>query len=282
MSDIITMKSLLEAGTHFGHKANVWNPKMSKYVFLKRNGIHVIDLQKTILLAERAYNYAKNTASSGGEILFVGSKKQVKKIISEQAQRCGVYYVNQRWIGGLLTNFNVVKKSMKKLRDYKDLLQDEEKKKQYTKKELFLIEKKAKKMNEFFGGIIDMKKIPDLIFVVDVYNERNCVIEAKQMGVSTCGIVDTDSDPTLVDIPIPANDDAVRSVNLFVSYIAEAVIEGKKIRQKEESNDEIFQKEAEGEKVEEEEVKKEEVSELNSTEENIKEKTSEEKTVSKD
>ena len=270
MSDIVTMKSLLEAGTHFGHKANVWNPKMSKYVFLKRNGIHIIDLQKTILLAERAYNYAKNTASATSNILFVGSKKQVKKIIAEQAQRCGAFYVNQRWIGGLLTNFNVVKKSMKKLKDYQDLLQDEEKKKQYTKKELFLIEKRAKKMNEFFGGILEMKKVPELIFVVDVYHEKNCVTEAKQMGVSTCGIVDTDSDPTLVDIPIPANDDAVRSVNLFVSYIAEAIIEGKKIRQKELENSPEFYQEKQKVEEENQENLQEEVAEenkLNSTEE---------------
>ena len=229
INKIVSMKELLEAGAHFGHRSNVWNPKMDRYIFTKRNKVHIIDLQKTLLLVEKAYGAVRNLVGSGGQILFVGTKKQAKQVIIDEAQRSNSYYINHRWIGGLLTNFKVISKSITKLKKYNKILEDENSREDYSKKELSKLQKKADKMSETLSGIMDMKKLPDLIFVADAFSDKNVILEARLLGIPICAIVDTNADPDIVDIPIPANDDAVRSIKIFTNCIANAVLEGQKM-----------------------------------------------------
>ncbi len=226
------MKVFLEAGVHFGHKSNIWNPNMKKYVFMKRNGVHIIDLQKTVLLFEKAYNYIKNVSASGGKILFVGTKKQAKIIIEEEVAKHNYYYMANRWVGGLLTNNKVIRKSIDRLKELNAFLENEEEQKRYLKKQIFKLKKERDRLHANFQGIVHMDKLPDLIFIIDVFYEKNCVQEAKIMGIPTCAMVDTNSDPRDIDLVIPSNDDAIRSISFFVSNIIKAIKEGEEIFKK--------------------------------------------------
>lgn len=225
---IVSMKQLLEAGVHFGHQTKRWNPKMKRYIFSERNGIYIIDLQKTLALAEIAYEFAKNVVANQGIILFVGTKKQVQDAIEEQAKRCGVPYVNKRWLGGTLTNWNIVKKSIARLKELEEL----EEKSDFanmTKKEAMALLQEKEKLAKNLSGIKEMERIPDAIFVIDPYKEAIAVREANKLSIPIIGLVDTNCDPDAIDYVIPGNDDAIRAGSLIATIIADAVIEGKEI-----------------------------------------------------
>lgn len=240
----ITMRELLEAGVHFGHQVRRWNPKMAPYIFTKRNGIHIIDLAKTIPLFKVTWEYVRDEVAKGADILFVGTKKQAQDIIEEQAQRCGAYYINQRWLGGLLTNFQTVKKSIEKLKRL-ERMEAEGAFEILPKKEVVKIKKKKAKLEKFLKGIKDMEKLPDIIYVVDTVREELAVKEAKKLGIPVVAIADTNCDPDYIDYPIPGNDDAIKAINLITSKIADAVLEGKTLREKELEAIEIDSVEAE-------------------------------------
>jgi len=221
---VIPMKSLLEAGVHFGHQTRRWNPKMAKYIYTSRNGIHIIDLQKSSDLIDAAYKALFDIASEGGKVLFVGTKKQTQDPIQEAAERSGQYYVNQRWLGGTLTNFKTIKKSIKKLHDlYK--MEADGTFAVLPKKEVINLKKEMARLEKFLGGIKDMRQVPEALFIIDPRKERNAILEARRLGIPVFGIVDTNCDPDDVDYIIPANDDALRSVRLIVNKLADAVIE---------------------------------------------------------
>jgi len=226
----ITMRELLEAGVHFGHQVRRWNPKMAPYIFTKRNGIHIIDLAKTIPLFKVAWEFVRDETAKGANILFVGTKKQAQAIIEEQAQRCGAYYINQRWLGGLLTNFQTVRKSIEKLKRL-ERMEAEGAFDILPKKEVVKIKKKKEKLERFLKGIKDMETLPDIIYIVDTVREDIAVREAKKLGIPVVAIADTNCDPDLIDYPIPGNDDAIKAINLITSKIADAVIEGKAMRE---------------------------------------------------
>ncbi|NPA52029.1 MAG: 30S ribosomal protein S2 [Aquificae bacterium] len=226
----ITMRELLEAGVHFGHQVRRWNPKMSPYIFTKRNGIHIIDLSKTIPLFKVACEFIRDEVAKGAEVLFVGTKKQAQTIIEEQAQRCGAYYMNQRWLGGTLTNFRTVRKSIDKLKRLRRI-EEEGAFDILPKKEVVRLKKKKEKLEKFLKGIVDMERLPDIIYVVDTVREELAVREANKLGIPVVAIADTNSDPELIDYPIPGNDDAIKAINLITSKIAEAIIEGKSMRE---------------------------------------------------
>lgn len=230
--EAINIRDLLESGVHFGHKSSTWNPKMKKYIYMKKKGVHIIDLQKTVELASAAYQKVRDVVSQGGRVLFVGTKKQARTIIHSAAQECDQFHVTNRWIGGLLTNFNTVQSTVAKLKSLEAILENELERSKYAKKQLILIEKKRNRMNLTLGGIKEMITVPDLIFVVDAGHEEIALKEAKIMGIPTVGLVDTNSDPDLLDYVIPGNDDAVRAVSLFVQYITKAVKEGKGLLQR--------------------------------------------------
>lgn len=221
----LTMKALLEAGVHFGHQSRRWNPRMKPYIFTQRNGIHIIDLQQTMAALERACNFVTEVAANGGKVLFVGTKKQAQDAIEQEAKRCGMLYVNQRWLGGTLTNFHTIRSRIEYMirleeRKEKGLLQ------LLPKKEAMKLEDELNRLRKYFGGIRDMDDLPSALFVVDIGKEAIAVAEARRVGVPIVALVDTDGDPTLVDYPIPGNDDAVRSVRLISSRIADAVLLG--------------------------------------------------------
>ena len=220
---VISMKQLLEAGVHFGHQTRRWNPKMDKYIYTARGGIHIIDLQKTVVLVEEAYQQLLEIGKNGGKILFVGTKKQARDVVKEEAIRTGQYYVSQRWLGGTLTNFKTIRKSIRKLHDLNRMELDGTFEK-FTKKEVLDMRKEMDRLEKFLGGIKEMKTLPEVVFVVDPMQERNAVLEAKKLGIPVFGIVDTNCDPDLVDVVIPGNDDAIRSVKLIVSRLADAFI----------------------------------------------------------
>ena len=220
------MKDLLEAGVHFGHKSSNWDPRMRKYIFMKRKGVHIIDLQETIILVEQAYNYVKNMVANGGQVLFVGTKKQAKQSVQEAATACGQYYISKRWVGGLLTNFKTAKNSIQKLNEMEAILSNDIKKGEFSKKQLVYLNKEKVKLENIFGGVKKMDKLPALLFVVDVYYEQIAVREANKMGIPVVALVDTNSNPEPVDVVIPGNDDAIRAISLFTNHIAEAVKEG--------------------------------------------------------
>ena len=221
---VISMKQLLEAGVHFGHQTRRWNPKMAKYIFTERNGIYIIDLQKTVKKVEEAYNFMKEIAETGKPVLFVGTKKQAQEAIKEEAERCGMYYVNERWRGGMLTNFKTIQSRIKRLKDIEKMAEDGTFD-VLPKKEVVNIKKEWDKLEKNLGGIKDMKRIPDAIFVVDPKKEKICVQEAHSLGITLIGIADTNCDPEELDYVIPGNDDAIRAVKLIVSKMADAVIE---------------------------------------------------------
>ncbi len=226
MASVVSMKQLLEAGVHFGHQTRRWNPKMAEYIFTERNGIYIIDLQKTAKKLNEAYAFARDIASAGGDILFVGTKKQAQDSVKEEAVRCSMPYVNARWLGGMLTNFRTIRRRIERLNQLRtmeadgtfDLL---------PKKEVIKLHLEIEKLEKFLGGIQDMKKIPGAMFIVDPRKERIAVAEAKKLGIPIIAIVDTNCDPDEIDVVIPGNDDAIRAVKLIAGTIASAVIEGR-------------------------------------------------------
>jgi small subunit ribosomal protein S2 len=220
------IKDLLEAGAHFGHPTSQWHPRMKRYIYTKRNGIHIIDLEKTAELMEKASKFINDVVASGGKILFVGTKKQAQDIIAEEANHCGMYYINQRWIGGTLTNFATIQSRV----DYLVKLEDQKAKGEFNRlphKEARKLEKEIEKLNKVFGGIKEMTELPDTLFIVDIIEEKNAVSEAHHMGIPVVATVDTNCDPDLVDYPIPINDDAVKAIKLVTSKIADTIIAAK-------------------------------------------------------
>ena len=223
---VISMKQLLEAGVHFGHQTRRWNPKMAPYIYTERNGIYIIDLQKSVGKVDEAYYAVSDIAAQGGTILFVGTKKQAQDAIKVEAERCGMYYVNERWLGGMLTNFKTIKSRIARLKEIERMSEDGTFD-VLPKKEVIQIKKEWEKLEKNLGGIKEMKKIPDAIFVVDPKKERICVQEAHTLGIPLIGIADTNCDPEMVDYPIASNDDAMRSVKLITTLMADAIVEAK-------------------------------------------------------
>ncbi len=223
---VISMKQLLEAGVHFGHQTRRWNPKMAPYIYTERNGIYIIDLQKTVGMVDDAYKAVADCVANGGTVLFVGTKKQAQDAIAAEAERCGMYYVNERWLGGMLTNFKTIQSRIKRLKEIEAMAEDGTFD-VLPKKEVIELRKELAKLQKNLGGIKDMKKIPDLIFIVDPKKEHICVQEAHSLGIQLVGICDTNCDPEDLDFVIPGNDDAIRAVKLIVSKMADAVIEAK-------------------------------------------------------
>ena len=223
----VTMKEMLDAGVHFGHQTAKWNPKMKPYVYTARGGIHIIDLQKTVGLANKAADFVKTVAASGGRLIFVGTKKQAVEPILEAAQRCGQYHVTKRWLGGMLTNFETIKASIDRLRRI-DQMREKGELEFFTKKERSKIEKEYLRLSDYLSGIRDMKDSPSAMFVVDLPKEHIAVAEAKRLGIPVVAIADTNSDPEIIEYPIPGNDDAIRSIKLFSNLVADSFIEGAK------------------------------------------------------
>ena len=221
---VVTMKSLLESGVHFGHQVKRWDPRMKKYIFAERNGIHIIDLQKTITAIKDSYDQIRKVAASGKSVLFVGTKKQAQQAIQKEAERCGMFYVNNRWLSGTLTNFSTIKKSLLRLKKIEKMEIDGTFD-NLTKKEVAGLLKEKEKLTKNYGGMKDMKELPGAIFIIDTHKEQIAVAEAHRMGIPIIAIVDTNCNPEGIDYPIPGNDDAIRAISLFTSIIANAVIE---------------------------------------------------------
>ncbi len=222
----ITMKDLLSAGVHFGHQTSKWNPKMKPYIFGARNGIYIVDLQKTVKMAQRAFEYIRDEVASGKQIIFVGTKTQAKDVVKEEAQRCGAYYITNRWLGGLLTNFKTIRRGIERLEEIEKMSADGVFN-LLSKKEVSKLEKERGKLDESFSGIRTMKKLPELMFVVDPSHENIAVSEAKKIGIPLIALVDTNCDPDPIDYIVPGNDDAIKSIKLFATFASEAVAEGK-------------------------------------------------------
>ena len=233
----ISMKQLLEAGVHFGHQTRRWNPKMKEYIFTERNGIYIIDLQKTVKKIDEAYYFIRDLAMEGGTVLFVGTKKQAQESIEQEAKRCEMFYVNQRWLGGMLTNFKTIQSRINKLRKIEKMEADGDFD-LLPKKEVIQLKAEQEKLEKNLGGIKEMKKLPSAMFVVDPRKEHIAILEAKALGIPVVAIVDTNCDPDEADYPIPGNDDAIRAVKLIASKIADAVLEG---RQGEQMSDEAIE-----------------------------------------
>ena len=221
---VISMKQLLEAGVHFGHQTRRWNPKMAEYIYTERNGIHIIDLQKSVGKVDEAYNAISDIVADGGTILFVGTKKQAQEAIASEAERCGMFYVNERWLGGMLTNFKTIQSRINRLKEI-EAMQEDGTFDVLPKKEVIGLKKELEKLQKNLGGIKEMKKLPDAIFIVDPKKERICVQEAHALGITLIGIAYTNCDPDELDYVIPGNDDAIRAVKLIVAKMADAVIE---------------------------------------------------------
>lgn len=223
---VITMKQLLEAGVHFGHQTRRWNPKMAPYIYMERNGIYIIDLQQTVKKFEEAYEFIKSVSAEGKSVLFVGTKKQAQETVKEEAEKCGMYYVNQRWLGGMLTNFKTIRKRVFRLKELEKMEQDGAFE-VLAKKEVSRLRGQQERLDRFLAGIKNMDSLPGALFVVDPRKERIAVAEARKLGIPVVGIVDTNCDPDEIDYVIPGNDDAIRAVKLLCARIADAVIEGK-------------------------------------------------------
>ena len=223
---VVAMKQLLEAGVHFGHQTRRWDPKMAEYIFQARNGIHIIDLQKTSKKIDEAYEFLRSQAEEGKKVLFVGTKKQAQECIKEAAEKCGMYYVDQRWLGGMLTNFGTIKKRVQRLKDL-ERMQEDGTFDVLPKKEVILLKKEMAKLEANLGGIKEMEEIPGVIFLVDPKKEYNAIQEAKKLNIPLVGIVDTNCNPEVLDYPIPGNDDAIRAVKLITDVMANAIIEGR-------------------------------------------------------
>jgi len=231
---VISMKQLLEAGVHFGHQTRRWNPKMAEYIFTERNGIYIIDLQKTVKKLEEAYYFLRNVVMEGGDVLFVGTKKQAQDAIRQEAERCGMYYVNNRWLGGMLTNYKTIQKRIERLNELQRM-EEEGVFEVLPKKEVIKLKLEMEKLEKNLGGIREMKRLPGVIFVVDPKKERIAILEAKKLGIPIVAIVDTNCDPDEVDYVIPGNDDAIRAVKLIAAKMADAVIEARQGEQMESS-----------------------------------------------
>lgn len=226
---VVSMRALLETGVHFGHQTQRWHPKMKPFIFTERNGIHIIDLQQTITRLEMAYNAVRDCVAQGGTVLFVGTKRQAQATIEEQAQRCGMPYVNQRWLGGTLTNWQTIRRRIEKLitlEEQREMGMFE----RFTKREALLLNRQIDEMNIRFGGIKQMTTLPDMLFIIDVHREKNAVVEANKLGIPIVAVVDTNCDPDPIDYIIPGNDDAIRAIKLIVTKMADAVLEGKQLR----------------------------------------------------
>ena len=261
---VVAMKQLLEAGVHFGHQTRRWDPKMAEYIFQARNGIHIIDLQKTSKKLDEAYAFLKEQAEEGKTVLFVGTKKQAQECVKEAAEKCGMYYVDQRWLGGMLTNFDTIRARVQRLKDL-EAMQEDGTFDVLPKKEVILLKKEMEKLERNLGGIKEMDKIPGVIFLVDPKKERIAVLEAKKLNIPIIGLVDTNCNPEEVDYAIPGNDDAIRAVKLIADVMANAVIEGKQgesfeVSEEEQSSDEEV---TDMEQVVEEAEQKEEETENN-------------------
>ncbi|WP_024622268.1 30S ribosomal protein S2 [Metaclostridioides mangenotii] len=239
---VISMKQLLEAGVHFGHQTRRWNPKMAKFIFTERNGIYIIDLQKTVKKVEEAYRFVKDVAETGKPILFVGTKKQAQEAIKEEAERCGMYFVNERWLGGMLTNHKTIKTRINKLRDL-EKMEENGTFDVLPKKEVIKLRAEKDKLEKFLGGIKDMPELPGAIFVVDPRKESIAIQEAHRLGIPVVGIVDTNCDPEQLDYPVPGNDDAIRAVKLITGAMATAVIEGRQVSEEEVAEEEVAEQE---------------------------------------
>lgn len=226
----VGMRELLEAGVHFGHQVRRWNPKMKDFIYTKRNGIHIIDLSKTVPLFKQALEFITQEVANGAEILFLGTKKQAQSIIEEEAKRCGAHYVNYRWLGGMFTNFETVRKSIAKLRKLQRM-EAEGAFEILPKKEVMRLRKQKEKLEKYLNGIVNLNRVPDIIYVVDTVREDLAVTEANKLGVTVVAIADTNCDPDKIDYPIPGNDDAIKAIQLITSKIADAVLEGKKLRE---------------------------------------------------
>ncbi|GAA1305662.1 30S ribosomal protein S2 [Planotetraspora silvatica] len=226
MAPVVTMRQLLESGVHFGHQTRRWNPKMKRFIFTERNGIYIIDLQKSLSFIDRAYDFVKETVAHGGSIMFIGTKKQAQESISEQASRVGMPYVNQRWLGGMLTNFSTVHKRLQRLKELEELDFENVAASGLTKKELLMRRREKEKLERTLGGIRDMARVPSAIWIVDTKKEHIAINEAKKLGIPVVAILDTNCDPDEVDYPIPGNDDAIRAVSLLTRVIADAVADG--------------------------------------------------------
>ena len=222
---VISMKQLLEAGVHFGHQTRRWNPKMAKYIFTERNGIYIIDLQKTVRKVDEAFNFIRSVAQEGKKVLFVGTKKQAQEAVKEEAVRAGMFYVNERWLGGMLTNFQTIQKRIKRLKQLEQMEQDGTFE-VLTKKEVLALRHEMDRLEKFLGGIKEMNRLPGALYVVDPRKERIAVAEARKLGIPIVAIVDTNCDPDEIDYVIPGNDDAIRAVRLLTGRMADAVIEG--------------------------------------------------------
>lgn len=247
---VISMKQLLEAGVHFGHQTRRWNPKMKPFIFTERNGIHVIDLQKTVKLADDAYNYVREAATNGAVVLFVGTKKQAAEAVKEEATRAGQYYINHRWLGGTLTNWGTIQKRIARLKEINQMEEDGTFD-VLPKKEVVLLNKQRDRLEKFLGGIADMPRIPDLIYIVDPHKEQIAVQEATKLNIPIVAMVDTNADPDPIDVIIPANDDAIRAVKLITGKMADAIIEGRQGEDAVEAEDANVSEPASAESIEE-------------------------------
>ena len=223
---VISMKQLLESGVHFGHQTRRWNPKMAKYIFTERNGIYIIDLQKTVHMVDDAYNFLRKVAQEGGSVLFVGTKKQAQDAVKEESLKAGQFYVNERWLGGMLTNFQTIQKRIKRLKEL-EAMEEDGTFEVLTKKEVQKLRHEMEKLEKFLGGIKEMKKLPSALFIVDPRTERIAVAEARKLNIPIVAIVDTNCDPDEIDYVIPGNDDAIRAVRLLTGCMADAVLEGR-------------------------------------------------------
>ena len=251
---VVSMKQLLEAGVHFGHQTRRWNPKMEEYIFTERNGIYIIDLQKTVKLIDTAYNYMKDVAADGGVVLFVGTKKQAQDSIEEEATRAGQYYVNHRWLGGTLTNWKTIQSRIARLKELKKMAEDGTFD-VLPKKEVAVLTKQREKLERFLGGIEDMPRIPDVMYIVDPHKEQIAVKEAQKLHIPIVAMVDTNTDPDDIDYVIPSNDDAIRAVRLITSKMADAVVEGKQGQDDAQQAEAVADDNAENETVSEDSLK---------------------------
>ena len=247
---VVAMKQLLEAGVHFGHQTRRWDPKMAEYIFQARNGIHIIDLQKTSKKLDEAYSLLKEQAEEGKTILFVGTKKQAQDCVKEAAEKCGMYYVNQRWLGGTLTNFGTIRTRIARLKDL-ERMQEDGTFDVLPKKEVILLKKEMEKLEKNLGGIKDMEELPGVMFIVDPKKERIGILEAKKLGIPVIGLIDTNCNPEDVDYAIPGNDDAIRAVGLIADCMANAVIEGRQGEAMDTMQEEVAEETAEPESIEE-------------------------------
>ena len=258
---VVSMKKLLEAGVHFGHQTRRWNPKMAKYIFTERNGIYIIDLQKTAIQIEEAYKEVRDIVADGGRVLFVGTKKQAQDSIEQEAKRCGQFYVSHRWLGGMLTNFGTIRQSIEKLKKY-EAMEEDGTFDLLPKKEVLQYQKEMDRLEKNLGGIKEMEQLPDVLFVVDPGEEEIAVHEAKILGIPVVAIVDTNCDPDKVDVAIPGNDDAIRAVKLITSVMADAVVEANQGSQFDGSEEDFVEDETDEEEVQQsEEVSDDEIKE---------------------